>query len=283
MLSDMLGSRINHLLLEKLRRISALFLYFKNDLERVNMKKLISLLVVILITTTQSQSIMRIWKGGVRIDSVTITNNLQVTFGTGSGDFNCGSQIVYSGITYNTVQIGNQCWLKENLNVGVFVPSVNTGSSHSDVSDNGIIEKYCYNNDTVNCNTYGGLYDWNEAVQYINVPGTRGICPTGWHIPTYAVLQTLKSATGNDGNSLKAVGQGSGAGAGTNTFGFSALLTGYRHQDGNFYSNFAFFWSSTEYAATDAYYLYLTSSSSTIGFDLSKRDYGYSVRCVKDY
>jgi hypothetical protein len=88
------------------------------------MKKLICFLVVILITTIQSQSIMRIWKGGVRIDSVTITNNLQVTFGTGSGDFNCGSQIVHSGITYNTVQIGNQCWLKENLNVGVFVPSV---------------------------------------------------------------------------------------------------------------------------------------------------------------
>jgi hypothetical protein len=61
------------------------------------MKKLICLLVVIVITTTQSQPILRIWKGGVKLDSVAVTNDLKITFGTGSGDFSCGTQIVYSG------------------------------------------------------------------------------------------------------------------------------------------------------------------------------------------
>ena len=56
--------------------------------------------------------------------------------------------------------------------------------------------------------------------------GAQGICPDGWHIPTPAQFQTLKTAVNNDGNSLKAIGQGSGSGTGTNTSGFSALLAG---------------------------------------------------------
>ncbi|MDR3668834.1 MAG: FISUMP domain-containing protein, partial [Ignavibacteriaceae bacterium] len=63
----------------------------------------------------------------------------------------------YSGQKYTTVQIGNQCWLKENLNVGVMI----NGSSEQ--TNNGIIEKYCYQNDPANCIKYGGLYQWNEA------------------------------------------------------------------------------------------------------------------------
>ncbi|MDP2303287.1 MAG: FISUMP domain-containing protein [Ignavibacteria bacterium] len=250
------------------------------------MKKLICFLVLILITTTQSQSIMRIWKNGVIIDSVAVTNDLKITFGTGGGGFVCGNPITYFGKTYNTVLIGSQCWLKENLNVGIFVESVSTLSNHTDASNNGIIEKYCYNNDTLNCNTYGGLYDWNEAMQYITTPGTQGICPTGWHIPTLAELQTLKSAVGNNANALKAIGQGSGGGVGTNTSGFSALLAGYRYTTGHFTTlgGFTYFWSSTTLINNGyhAYCLNLWYGVNDIGMEYYNINYGYSVRCLKD-
>src|SRR5690606_9545464 len=49
---------------------------------------------------------------------------------------------------------------------------------------NDIVEKYCYDNLRANCNTYGGLYQWSEAMQYLTVESTRGICPVGFHIPS---------------------------------------------------------------------------------------------------
>jgi hypothetical protein len=79
--------------------------------------------------------------------------------------------IDYGGEIYPTVQIGTQCWMAKNLNIGTFVTSINTGSSHSDVSNNGIIEKYCSNNDPNNCAVYGGLYDWDEVMDYDSIAG----------------------------------------------------------------------------------------------------------------
>ena len=68
--------------------------------------------------------------------------------------------VVYGSKTYNTVQIASQCWLKENLDIGDQVMSVTSSDMHSNQSNNGLIEKYCYDNDAVKCNNYGGLYDW---------------------------------------------------------------------------------------------------------------------------
>lgn len=101
---------------------------------------------------------------------------------------------VYEGQNYNTVQIGSQCWMRENLNVGLqvnsnYIPTV----YHSDMHDDGKIEKYCYNNDSANCLIYGGLYEWDEMMKYGNTPGIQGICAIGWHIPTAAELCTLAS------------------------------------------------------------------------------------------
>ena len=192
--------------------------------------------------------------------------------------------VSYSGKTYNTVQVGTQCWLKENLDVGVYVPSTETGSTHSDVSDNGITEKYCYENNESNCATYGGLYDWNEAMGYITTARTQGICPTGWHIPTLAEFEALKAAVNNDGNALKEIGQGTGSGAGTNTSGFSALLAGRRSYYGYFSSlgGTTYFWSSTEDNSSIAYSLYLYGNGSSIHLYNIYKDYGFSVRCVQD-
>ena len=188
--------------------------------------------------------------------------------------------VTYVGKVYNTVQIGNQCWLKENLDVGTMILGSDT------LKDNGIVEKYCYNDSIENCNIYGGLYQWNEAMQYTTIPAARGICPEGWHIPTWAEFQTLSNTVGGDGNALKAIGQGTDGGAGTNTSGFSALLAGVRDTNGYFYylSYHALFWSSTEYTPTGAYYMGLNYNYGYVylNYSYSLRDYGYSVRCLKD-
>jgi len=193
--------------------------------------------------------------------------------------------ITYSGKTYNTVQVGSQCWLKENLDVGVYVISTGSGSTHSDVTNNGIIEKYCYWNHEPTCATYGGLYDWNESMGYITTAGAQGICPPGWHIPTYGEFEALKATLSNDGNALKSVGQGTGAGAGTNTSGFSALLGGSRRDDGFFQDLvgiYSYFWSSTETSSHYVGSLYLIYNDSYISLPLEYKENGYSIRCVKD-
>jgi uncharacterized protein (TIGR02145 family) len=194
--------------------------------------------------------------------------------------------VYYMGKTYNTIQIGTQCWLKENLDVGTMIQ----GNQNQD--NNGILEKYCYDDDTVNCNTYGGLYQWNEAMQFVATPGTKGICPTGWHIPTYAELQTLVNVVGkfapyNAGNSLKALGQGYGSGVGTNKSGFNALMSGHRLDLGSsFFSEKGFntyFWSSTEFGTNTAYNfkLYADDNGGSFG-NYTKYNEGNCIRCIKD-
>jgi uncharacterized protein (TIGR02145 family) len=188
--------------------------------------------------------------------------------------------VYYEGKNYNTVQIGDQCWLRDNLDIGTMIPVTDTAKN------NGIIEKFCYSNNQTNCDTYGGLYQWSEAMQYTTTPGARGICPAGWHIPTYSELQTLSSTVSGDGNALKAVGQGGGSyGAGTNTSGFSALLAGY--SDG--YGHFTFlglqgyFWSSTQASDQLAGCMYLWADSDDISFYTGRSKLsGYSIRCLKN-
>lgn len=188
--------------------------------------------------------------------------------------------VTYSGKTYNTVQVGIQCWLRENLDVGTMIISSTSADS---MRNNGIIEKYCHANDAASCNTYGGLYQWREAMGFSQEEGTQGICPTGWHIPTTAEFAALIAAVNNDGNSLKAIGQGTSSGQGTNSSGFSALLAGRRGIDGNFSDlGVAHFWGSTEGSSNSASSLALNFSISHIYLVSEGQDYGYSVRCAKD-
>lgn len=205
-----------------------------------------------------------------------LENITDITFTT---TFTCGtSTIDYGGKTYNTVQIGTQCWLKENLDIGTII---NTGQSQS---DNGIIEKYCYNNDPANCTTYGGLYQWNETMLYDTTSGNNGICPTGWHIPKYSEVQALSNAVGGNTNALKEIGQGSGAGAGTNTSGFSGLLAGI--WDGNVSRNIndvLHMWTSDQNSTkSSAYKMDLYWNDSIFQFNYAIKDIGISVRCLKD-
>jgi uncharacterized protein (TIGR02145 family) len=186
--------------------------------------------------------------------------------------------VEYEGETYHTVQIGSQCWLQENLDVGAMV----AGSQYQ--TNNGTIEKYCYNDSVANCGAYGGLYQWNEAMQYDTIEGGRGICPPGWHIPSDADFWALKAKVGEDGNALKAIGQGDSAGEGTNTSGFSALLAGWCRYDGYFggLGHSGTFWGSAQEGFTDALFVQLHSTDAEVVMWYNYKFQGFSVRCLKD-
>lgn len=206
--------------------------------------------------------------------------------------FVCGSTLVDSrdNQLYPTVHIGTQCWMGKNLNVGMMVNSVNTGSYHSDVTNNGVIEKYCCYNDTSYCTTYGGLYEWDEAMGYDTTPGIQGVCPTGWHIPTDADWNTLETYLGGynvAGGKMKETGYihwpSPNTGA-TNSSGFTGLPGRCRNSDGSFImsGHFGYFWSSSLYSSFDAWSRYLTYYTEEFGYQYSYRTEGYSVRCVAD-
>ena len=183
----------------------------------------------------------------------------------------------YAGQTYNTIAIGDKCWLKENLNIGTMI------NVTQDPFDNGIIEKYCYDNDSINCSIYGGLYQWDEAMQYTTVEGAKGICPSGWHIPTWTDLTTLKTNVNNNGNDLKEVGQGSGSGTGTNASGFSALLAGISYNHGFYYlNNHGDWWTSKIYDSISTYGFQVASSTDIIQSGPVDIMAGYNIRCIND-
>ncbi|MFT4535026.1 MAG: hypothetical protein ACJA1A_001388 [Saprospiraceae bacterium] len=91
---------------------------------------------------------------------------------------------------YKTVTVGTQNWMAENLNYGTQIDGI------SDQTDNSIKEKYCYADIPANCTTYGGLYQWDEIMQYETTGVIQGLCPIGWHIPTDDEWKTLEMALG---------------------------------------------------------------------------------------
>jgi uncharacterized protein (TIGR02145 family) len=164
--------------------------------------------------------------------------------------------------------------MKENLDVGTMLEG-NLIQTTNRQTNNGIIEKYCYDDDTANCSIYGGLYQWDEAMQYVSTPGARGICPEGWHIPTYPEFQTLIATVGGDGNALLA--------SRTNSSGFSLLLSGYVHNAFEELEVHSFNYSSNSSGVNATYmYVYGIPSSPIISFFSNWKWYGMSIRCIKD-
>jgi uncharacterized protein (TIGR02145 family) len=198
--------------------------------------------------------------------------------------FVCGTVLNYGGQDYNTVQIDTQCWLKENLNIGTMLltPAV--------PADNGIIEKHCMNNLPANCLIYGGLYYWNEMMQYSLNPGVQGICPSGWHVPTDNEISTLVSylaGTSVAGGAMKETGTEHWVtpnGGATNSSGFTALGAGclfYQNQFSWFQSTLRLS-TSTHGTGVSSWFWDLNNANATIDRLASGRDEGTSVRCIKD-
>jgi uncharacterized protein (TIGR02145 family) len=207
----------------------------------------------------------------------------------------CGEPLVDArdGQSYETVKIGSQCWMAENLNIGTRIDGGNNQTN------NGIIEKYCYNDSEAQCDVYGGLYQWNEMMANSTTPGEQGICPAGWHIPTddeWCILEqeldlTISCSSTNwrgvdGGGKLKEAGTthwltpNTGA---TNSSGFTALPGGSRGSSGSFslLTNYGYWWSSSQ-ASSNAWYRSLFYGSAQVRRHTNAKTWGYSVRCLKD-
>ena len=221
--------------------------------------------------------------------------------GPAVGFTNCGDNFTYAGQVYSTVLIGSQCWMAENLNYGT---RINTASTQT---DNGIVEKYCYNDNIDSCTTYGGLYQWDEMMCYSagsssNPSGVQGICPDGWHIPSDDEWKELEGEVDNTYNygdpewdgtgfrgddaagNLKETGTSHwlspNTGA-TNSYGFTALPGGYRHTSGSFQQIQE--WATFRDATNGGnHHQLLYNNETSLRYTMGASLHGMSVRCVKD-
>ncbi|MBW6534936.1 MAG: fibrobacter succinogenes major paralogous domain-containing protein [Mariniphaga sp.] len=190
------------------------------------------------------------------------------------------------GNVYNTVTIGSQIWMVENLKVtkfndGTVIPYVTNQLEWSDLTSSG----YCfYDNNLSNKNIYGALYN-GYAVS------TGKLCPTGWHVPTNKEWIILTDYLGGEniaGGKLKEIGtihwSSPNEGA-TNETGYTALPGGYRSTSNiNFrqIKTDGFWWSSTNFGYNGAYYRQMRSSFKYVFGEGSGKAAGFSVRCIKD-
>ena len=189
------------------------------------------------------------------------------------------------GNVYNTVIIGNQLWMVENLkttkfNDGTAIPLV----SDSAKWDNMHSPAFCwYNNEASFKSPYGGLYNWYSVA-------TGNICPTGWHIPNdsdWSIITSYLGGVDAAGGKLKETGTNhwiTPNTAATNESGFTGLPGGIRSSSGFFnIGKYGFWWSSTEDETHLAWYQFLYSNSSKLGINSASAKAGLSVRCIKDF
>ena len=200
------------------------------------------------------------------------------------------------GHVYETVEINGQCWMAENLNYGTMI-----SSSYSQ-NNNSTHEKYCYNNSTTYCDQLGGLYQWNEVMDYSTTEGSQGLCMEGWHIPSdteWTDMEVFLEANvanynplgwrGQEvGKKLKKAGYGppynwNYGNNGTNTTGFTALPGGVKNSSGGFGSvgYNGLFWTSTQ-GGSGAYHRQMYYSYGSVYRSAIYKTSGVSVRCVKD-
>lgn len=209
----------------------------------------------------------------------------------------CGGQtsLTYDGRAYDLVEIGGQCWFADNLATdqyrnGDLIP---TGLDNATWAATTSGAYAIYNNDLANDVTYGKLYNWYTTVD------SRGLCPTGWHVPTDCEWMYLEGSLGmtlqeqiafgsrgsSQGGNLKSLINWDAPNTGaTNSTQFSAVASGYKDNDGYFW-DFQFtvwFWSSTSNNSNNSFMRQLTATNSKVNrFSVNKLS-GNSVRCVRD-
>ncbi len=203
--------------------------------------------------------------------------------------------VTYGGQVYNTIQIFSQCWLAENLNVGTMI------SGSQDMSDNGILEKYCYDDSYLNCDVYGGLYQWDEMMQYTTQPGAQGICPQGWHLPSDDEWKVLAGAVDSQygigdpvwegdwvyagydvGFNLKADHDWDNDGEGVDLYGFSALPGGGEMNGNSGNKGILGIWFTSSERPPDAWGRNFSNSSNQIQRTNNYKAAAFSVRCMKN-
>jgi len=214
--------------------------------------------------------------------TITATPNATYVFSSWSGSTGCngittasyaitmdGNKTCTANFTLdpNWLTIGTQTWAKANLNVGTRIAGATAQTN------NATLEKYCYADTESNCTTYGALYQWDEAMQYVTTAGAQGICPAGSHIPTDSEWMTLETYLGSATAGTQLMPGGSS--------GLNIPLAGSRSYNGSFgsLSSAAYLWSSSE-SSTMAQRRTLVPSMATVGGGSSIKSYGFSLRCV---
>lgn len=250
---------------------------------------------------------------GASLQGSSSSQNQEKPATTNSGTkFNSVSNTLeYQGKTYRTVQIGNQTWMAENLDVGKLIVAEKYSGFQS---DNSIIEKYCFEDKEENCEKWGGLYMWKEMMQYNNsdnaaIGHIKGICPGGWHLPTDKEWTTLEKFVDSDkgisdntwnktgtrgtdsGKKLKAqegwtANQYVPSPNGIDAAGFTILAVGNKSKDG-YYSNpgyDVYFWTATEHEGWTgtAYVRKFSNRFDNINRVNEDKRVANPVRCVKD-
>lgn len=205
----------------------------------------------------------------------------------------------YENIDYPTVQIGRQLWMAKNL-MSTYYPD---GDTIELVEENtywdslgGYIPAYCYyENDILNKEQFGVLYNWEAAMDgkasSTNNPSrVQGVCPDGWHLPSNAEWEELMGYIGRDSLSGEDIMEtctdlwnypNSNV---TNSTGFTGLPGGYRADTGtyNYKGEVALFWTSTQSNSMNGRYYGLSSDSLMLAHNIHKNS-GLSLRCVKNY
>lgn len=189
------------------------------------------------------------------------------------------------GNIYPTIAIQNQCWMGSNLRTGRFrngdliaFPLTAQSWSSAFTPAQGI-----YNNSIANDSLYGRLYNAFAAAD------PRGVCPTGWHVPTDTEWSSLESALGGSltaGFAMKSTSGWASAGNGTNSSGFNALPAGFRRETGAYDGllSHAYWWSSTSVPlnSANAYHRRVSFNAQNLFRDNSDKRQGYSIRCLRD-
>lgn len=216
-------------------------------------------------------------------------------------EFSCGDLFtdIRDRQQYKSVQIGNYCWMADNLNVGrMLKEAANTNSTNG-------ISKSCYEHKADNCFLYGGLYDWSTMTNLQAENDSIGICPPGgWYIPSdddwqylegfidsqygvgdktwrktfyrgYDIGARLKAATSNCWKQASAIVK--------QQTGFSAVFAGYYDKSGTFgmLGNYAYFWTSTAFDKDFAWSRLLLCERDDIMRITNEKSSSFSVRCVR--
>jgi len=192
----------------------------------------------------------------------------------------------YDGKTYNTVTIGTQEWMAENLNVehyrnGDIIPQIQDNEKWNHLVTGAW--RY-YDNDSKKGKKYGKLYNWYAVID------SRGLAPDGWHIPSDDEWTELNDYLGGGRGVEEKLKSNSGwyhNSNGTNESGFGALPGGFCYGNGEFHeiSKYCYFWSTLEYKDKEyksAWCRYLDDVNSTMLRNACYKDCGLSIRCIKN-
>jgi len=215
------------------------------------------------------------------------------------------------GNEYTTIIIGEQEWMAENLKTTKFSNGTDISYPGSDTNawENNTNSAYAsYDNDNINKETYGALYNWHA------VNDNNGLCPEGWMVPSdndWTELTNYMMAehgipnsdvVNGAGNALKSCRQVfsplsgvcdssqhprwnmNSTHYGTDEFGFSALPGGYRNTDGYFSWNgsYGFWWASDDYSDTEAWSRVIYHHQGDVYRSSPSKGFGRSVRCIRN-